>query len=113
MYVSIGNGKYIKQSEIVGIFDMDTATVCVATRNFLSAAQKERRLEIVDDDIPKSFVLVAQKERRGAGATVSRRGAKQGGVYLCKFSSGVLFSRSHRAGGITQGVEIEENGEIE
>ena len=106
MYVSIGNGKYLKQSEIVGIFDMDTATICIATRNFLSEAQKRKVVAIVDDDIPKSFVLTAHKRK-------AKETEKKEKVYLCKLSSGVLFSRSHSTGGIGQGVETDESTESE
>ena len=83
MYLSIGNGKYIRQKDIIGIFDMDTATVCIATRNFLSTSQKKCEVELADEDIPKSFILTdaskATKERKK--------------VILCKLSSGVLYSR--------------------
>ena len=57
MLIKIGSSKYLDGGRIIGIFDMDTATVCAASRVFLSRAQKEGRVSLADEDIPKSFVL--------------------------------------------------------
>ena len=117
MYVSIGNNRYLKQKDIVGIFDMDTATVCIATRNFLSTAQKSKKVEIVDADIPKSFVLTAKPKNKKIKCAKNCINSEitdktEEKVYLCKLSSGVLFSRSHNAGFIGQSIEGEENGDL-
>ena len=34
MYLHIGNGKSVKREDIIGIFDLDTATVSKITKNF-------------------------------------------------------------------------------
>ena len=35
MYLHIGNGKSLKLEDIVGIFDLDTATVSKITKKFI------------------------------------------------------------------------------
>ena len=52
MLIKIGSSKYLDGGRIIGIFDMDTATVCAASRVFLSRAQKEGRVSLADEDIP-------------------------------------------------------------
>lgn len=43
MFLHIGNSKNIREKEIIGIFDADTATVSGITRKYLSACEKEDR----------------------------------------------------------------------
>ena len=95
MYLHLGNGKYIKSSRVVGIFDMDTATVCVATRRFLSEGEKEGRVSSADGELPKAFLLLSDRTvvRRARGRK-KKKGEKKEGVLLSKFSSGVLFGRT-------------------
>jgi hypothetical protein len=57
MFLHIGNGKSVKKKEIIGIFDLDTATVSKTGKNFINKMQKEGRLEYDDFDLPRSFVL--------------------------------------------------------
>ena len=56
MYLHIGNNRNIREREIIGIFDADTATVASTTRKFLSMAQKKGLVESSTEEIPKSFV---------------------------------------------------------
>ncbi len=89
MYISTGNGKNIRSRRVIGIFDMDTATVCVATRNLLSRMQKEGCVRDTDGDIPKSFILADKEILKKKDKTKK----KESEIILCKFSSGVLFGR--------------------
>ena len=57
MYLHVGNGKNLRESKIIGIFDADTATVSPITRKYLSAAEKSGMVESAVEEIPKSFVL--------------------------------------------------------
>ncbi len=59
MYLSIGNDMAVRDSSIIGIFDMDNTTTDKRTREFLSAAEKDGAV-IPCDDLPKSFVLTAE-----------------------------------------------------
>ena len=57
MFLHVGNNKNIRTSSVIGIFDMDNATVSAVTRKFLSARQREKAVWSVSYDIPKSFIL--------------------------------------------------------
>lgn len=61
MYLHIGNNKMIKIKDIIGIFDSDTATVSKITRNWLSSAEKQNKLSSASGEVPKSIVLVGEK----------------------------------------------------
>ncbi len=59
MYLSIGNDMAVRESSIIGIFDMDNTSTSPRTRRFL--AEAERQGEVVPcDDLPKSFILTAE-----------------------------------------------------
>ena len=59
MYLSLGNDMAVRDSSVVGIFDMDNTTTSKRTRAFLTHAEKEG-LVIPCDDLPKSFVVTAE-----------------------------------------------------
>lgn len=59
MYLSIGNDMAVRESSIIGIFDMDNTSTSKRTRDFLGAAEKEGAV-IPCDDLPKSFVLTSE-----------------------------------------------------
>ena len=59
MYLSIGNDMAVRESSIIGIFDMDNTSTSKRTREFLTKAEKEGQV-IPCDDLPKSFVLTAE-----------------------------------------------------
>ena len=57
MYVHIGNNRILSEKRIVGLFDIDTTSMSEATKRLLSEAEKEGRLSLCDDGIPKTFIL--------------------------------------------------------
>ena len=60
MYTYLGALRSIKTKSIIGIFDMDTATVGTTTRAMLSQAQRKGRIDesaLDPGDIPRSFVI--------------------------------------------------------
>ena len=57
MYLHIGNGESIKTEDIIGIFDLDTATVSKTTKKYISAKEKEGKVEYLDYDLPRAFIL--------------------------------------------------------
>ena len=59
MYLSIGNDMAVRESSIIGIFDLDNTTTSKRTREFLEKNEKEGQV-IPCDDLPKSFVLTAE-----------------------------------------------------
>lgn len=59
MYLSIGKDMAVRESAIIGIFDLDNTSTSPKTREFLTAAEKEGQV-IPCDDLPKSFILTAE-----------------------------------------------------
>ena len=62
MYVHIGNGKSVRDKDIIGIFDLDTATVSKITKKYISKKEKEKIVEYTDFDLPRSFIVVRDKD---------------------------------------------------
>ena len=63
MYLHAGNHKNIKISDIVGIFDTDSATVSKITKQYLSESEKRGETEIISFEIPKSFILTSENQK--------------------------------------------------
>ena len=61
MYLHIGNGVSIKDEDIIGIFDLDSATVSSITKNFINKKSRDGLVEYNDSDLPRSFVLTSKK----------------------------------------------------
>ena len=61
MYLHLGQNTVVTTKEIVGFFDMDNTTVSKTTRDFLSAAERSGKVRYVSYDLPKSFVVTADK----------------------------------------------------
>ncbi|MBR3844229.1 MAG: DUF370 domain-containing protein [Clostridia bacterium] len=59
MYLSIGNDMAVRESAIIGIFDMDNTTTSGRTRTFLENAEKLGQV-VPCDDLPKAFVLTGE-----------------------------------------------------
>lgn len=57
MYIHLGGRTVIKQSDIIGIFDLDYCSVSKRTRMFLRASTKAGRVVNVNEDLPKSFIV--------------------------------------------------------
>jgi len=83
MYLHLGINTVIRQSEIVGIFDLDTATVMKSTREFLRRAQARGEVTAVGEELPKSFVLTMKHNRQH--------------VYLAAMGSNTLQKRLEQA----------------
>jgi len=50
-------GFFLPRDSIVGIFDLDTATVSGHTREYLRRAQEAGAVAAVGDDLPQSFIV--------------------------------------------------------
>ncbi|MBR5923588.1 MAG: DUF370 domain-containing protein [Clostridia bacterium] len=62
MYIHLGNNSIIKTEEIIGIFDLDNTTVSVRTREYLAKAQKNGNVTVTGNELPKSFIVAANKK---------------------------------------------------
>ena len=59
MYVDIGNNMAVRESSVIGIFDLDNTSTSPRTRRFLDMAEQEGQV-VPCDDLPKSFVLTME-----------------------------------------------------
>ena len=59
MYLSIGQDMAVRESSIVGIFDLDNTSTSLRTREFLAQAERDG-LVVPCDDLPKSFIVTAE-----------------------------------------------------
>jgi len=64
---------------VVGIFDSDTATVSPITKEFLKNKQRENKLFSASEELPKSFIVMANGE-----------------VWLSQLSTSALLGRSRK-----------------
>jgi len=80
MYLHLGNEIVIKNSDIVGIFDIDNTSVSKATRDFLANAERNMQVTNVTNELPKSFVVTS-------GESGSR-------VYISQISAQTLKRRT-------------------
>ena len=61
MYINCGGNVILPKKKIIGIFDLDSATVKETTKVFLNAAEREGRLTVCGNDLPKAFVLTKER----------------------------------------------------
>ena len=59
MYLSIGSDLAVRDSSIIGIFDLDNTSTSKRTVEFLERAEEEGQV-VPCDDLPKSFILTAE-----------------------------------------------------
>ena len=62
MYLHIGNGKNIRKKRIIGIFDLDSATVSSVTKKYINKNEKEGNIIYEDTDLPRTFILHESEE---------------------------------------------------
>ena len=80
MYLHLGGEYVVIEEEVIGIFDLDTSTVSKHTRNFLNKKEKEKKVINVSFELPKSFILVGDKQNEK--------------IYISQISSATLNKRS-------------------
>lgn len=79
MYLPIGGDMAVRDSSIVGIFDLDNCSYEKRTREFLVKAEQNGEVIPATDKLPKSFIVT------------SEYGLNR--VYLVQFNSTVLEHR--------------------
>ncbi|MCM1114842.1 MAG: DUF370 domain-containing protein [Clostridium sp.] len=75
MYIYLGGDTVLSTKEIIGVFDMDTSTVNKATRDYLSKAEKEKKVVYVNYELPKSFIVCRDK------------------IYVCPLNTATILKR--------------------
>ena len=81
MYLHLGQSVVVRQTDIIGIFDLDNTTSSFRTRKFLERAEREGRTVAVSEDLPKSFVLCQNGEEHSV-------------IYLSQLSAATLRGRA-------------------
>lgn len=74
MFLQLEGGESVVEEDVIGIFDMDGATVGEGTRLLLREAQKEMRVVSLASDLPRSLIVV--KEEYGSRIYISGLSAK-------------------------------------
>ena len=80
MYLHLGQSVVVRQKDIIGIFDLDNTSSSFRTRKYLEQVEREGRMVVVTDDLPKSFVICHKDGQET--------------VYLSQLSSATLRGRA-------------------
>lgn len=96
MYLYLGGNRLVRQAEVVGVFDLDTATVSRHTRDFLKKAERDGRVETVSYELPKAFVLCAPPRRQTGGRNGKTPADR--GVTGCAAKAGGQTAGANRTG---------------
>ena len=84
MFLHLGENVVVPIKDIIGIFDMDNATVSRHTRKYLNCAEKKKEVITVSYELPKSFIVCAKKK------------SKRKKIYISQLSSLTLLKRSEQ-----------------
>ena len=60
MYISIGGDMAVRERSIIGIFDLDGASLSQKTMDFLRSVEENGGLVSVTEDVPKSFLVTEE-----------------------------------------------------
>ena len=82
MFVHLGQDTVVDENDIIGIFDLDNASVSSRTRSFLAKAEKKGEVINVSFDLPKSFIVCAKQK------------TTENKIYISQISSATLLKRS-------------------
>lgn len=85
VYLHLGQSVVVPYEAVLGIFDLDNASWSHRTRTFLEKAEREGRVILATEDLPRSFVLC-------------QRWGDQPMIYLCQPSSATLKNRMEGKG---------------
>lgn len=85
MYLHLGQSVVVPYEAVIGIFDLDNASWSHRTRSFLEKAEREGRVVLATEDLPRSFVLC-------------QRWGDEPMIYLCQLSSATLKGRMEGRG---------------
>ena len=80
MYINIGATCVLRTENIIGIFDLDNTTISARTRKYLNRAEKEGRVILVAEDLPKSFIVTEEEGEQK--------------IYLSQLSTQTLLKRT-------------------
>ncbi len=82
MFLHLGNDNLLRTQDIIGIFDLDTSTISKHTRNFLKCAQDNNNVFDTTQNLPKSFIISHNKNKR------------ENKIYISQISASTLKKRN-------------------
>ena len=62
MYVNIGQNYVIDDDDVIGFFDIDEITVTARAREYRARAEKDKKVILAAEDLPKSFLVTEKNE---------------------------------------------------
>lgn len=80
MFIHLGKDYTVNSKNIVAIFDIENTSFSKITREFLVDMSKKDRVIYVNEDLPKSFILVKEN--------------KDNYIYVSSLSSSTLKKRA-------------------
>ena len=79
MFIHLGEKCIVRKKDIVGIFDIENTSVSAITKDFLNKAGKRGNVVYINEEMPKSFIIVKDEEETY--------------VYISSLSSSTLVKR--------------------
>lgn len=90
MFLHIGRDMVVRFEDIIGIFDIETASTSKITREYLAAAPKKEIISVTEE-LPKSFIVCGGLKAKNNDKNTTR-------VYVSQISSSTLKKRLEAAG---------------
>ncbi|MEX2461543.1 MAG: extracellular matrix/biofilm biosynthesis regulator RemA family protein [Paenibacillaceae bacterium] len=78
MFIHLGGEKIIRATELIAIFDLSIEKTSKISKQFISHAEKEKKIETIGDEDSKSLIVTMNK------------------VYYSPISSSTLKKRAHQ-----------------
>jgi hypothetical protein len=78
MFIHLGGEKIIRAAELIAIFDLSMEKTSKISKQFISHAEKEKKIEMIGEEDSKSLVVTVNK------------------VYYSPISSSTLKKRAHQ-----------------
>ncbi len=86
IYFHAGNNQMLRKRDVIGIFDLDTSTKSKTTVDFLKRKEKEKRIRSVKNELPKSFILYRDSDKKGTRSNIDT-------IFIVQLSSKSIFGR--------------------
>ncbi len=76
MFLYLGGDTTVKSNDVIGIFDIEECSVSRMTADYLNACQKKGIVVNVSEEMPKAFVVCADKTyiTNVSNQTINKRG---------------------------------------
>ncbi len=83
MYLHLGEKTIVALRDVVGVFDLETATISKNTREYLKTAEQNADVVNVTLEMPKTFVVCRDSTRKSGRV-----------VYISQISAATLLKRA-------------------